>query len=116
MNVLNATIISQASTLASCQISPCPLNLAPGVGDHAGHDAADVVRQLVEVGHRGGVQQLVWNLIGTTLRRLIDITEATIGMRGFRTFLRVATAAVSTPFTATEVVAPWLIALKAYST
>ena len=32
------------------------------------------------------------------------------------TFFSVATAAVSTPFTATEVVAPWLIALKAYST
>ena len=44
-------------------ISPCPLHLAAWVGDHAGHDAADVVGQLVEVGHSGGVQQLVWNLI-----------------------------------------------------
>ena len=32
------------------------------------------------------------------------------------TFLRVAQAAVSTPFTATEVVPPWLMALNAYST
>ena len=48
-----------------------------------------------------------------TWKRLVTV-EASRSLSG--TFLRVAQAAVSTPLTATEVVAPWLMALKAYST
>ena len=97
------------------QISPRPLDLAARICHHAGHDAANVVRQLVQVGHCGRVQQLVWNLefdksTPSSFTIMVNI------LRGLCTFLRVATAAVSTPFTATEVVAPWLIALNAYST
>ena len=86
---------------------PCSLNLAPRIRDHASHDTADVVSQLVEVGHCGGVQQLVRDLRWQYLTPTHQVPHSTIKTSEvFSTFLRVATAAVSTPLTATEVVAP----------
>ena len=86
---------------------PCSLNLAPRIRDHASHDTADVVSQLVEVGHCGGVQQLVRNLRWQYLTPTLKVSQSTIKTSEvFSTFLRVATAVVSTPLTATEVVAP----------
>ena len=88
-------------------VSPCPLNLAPRVCDHASHNAANVVRQLVQVGHCGGVQQLVRDLRWQYLTPTHQVPHSTVKTSEvFSTFLRVATAAVSTPLTATEVVAP----------
>ena len=60
--VANRINFGQANALKKYCVSPCPLNLAARVCDHASHDAANVVRQLVQVGHCGRIQQLIWNL------------------------------------------------------
>ena len=59
---VNGDLVSILVFPVGCLV-PGPLHLGPAVRHHAGHHAPDVIGQLVQVGHGGGVKELVRDLL-----------------------------------------------------